>query len=724
MIIYLLTACCSREHCFKCRIKDFHDGKSCMENTESLDHSVVSCPSCGISLTKGDGCNTITCVCGKQFSWSTEKENTERCQQFLTAFPSNTSAICAAVLCTNYTKVRHPRNVYRLKRTMSVVFEDLQQDEVANSRPVSSGVIGQAKAWQLRHRVDVSREMRELFETLHWPSPSQCCATITSHLNPAYAREEGMREAADIWKAENQKQVAKCAAQNAAAIRSLMSTFYPDEKERAVAAFKLLNLSRLAWKQPGLSSSSQLLFASNPFAVDSRLVDSAKHWTDQNREFYGHEVERFEIRSASQFLYLYGSRNPFYTRPAYTYVPTVSEWCRRTSNTDLTYTNDNTTVERVGSISCYPAAFAAVVADHCCFRVTLDNAPKSSNWISFGLARIGMASSSSDGVGRTSNTWGLSDDRSSSSSNSILSASGQESGSFRKLKAGDILTATVYLSDGNLEISVNDNELLHRFSIPPGTADEYVFAMTFANDHRVSILSDFSSTKCVQAKEIPQEIQPAANEGTGGHVLRSPQSIVLNGEQSQMLNALRKQLRAILAHLNSESTGSIPAMALLSDANKWLELSGGTYEDAARNYQQISGHIEQLLHFRRSPSAGNGNSNSNNNLAEEGRVNLPWLTWNTVIWALSWFKENKDRIQQETNTMLAHEFYMIHGDDAPFMAAMNLVEYHTHKVDSEQEVTTFFSIILLLLLSLLICYEIYLLAIEFGGCFRSLRWRS
>jgi hypothetical protein len=68
------TPCCSRVHCWSCRTKDYHDGKSCEENSDAIDGSVVSCPTCGVSLTKADGCNTVSCYCGTQFSWSSELE--------------------------------------------------------------------------------------------------------------------------------------------------------------------------------------------------------------------------------------------------------------------------------------------------------------------------------------------------------------------------------------------------------------------------------------------------------------------------------------------------------------------------------------------------------------------------------------------------------------------------------------------------------------------------
>lgn len=52
------THCCSKEHCYRCQTRDFHDGRSCEEHRASLgahlyDSSTVSCPSCGVCLAKG-----------------------------------------------------------------------------------------------------------------------------------------------------------------------------------------------------------------------------------------------------------------------------------------------------------------------------------------------------------------------------------------------------------------------------------------------------------------------------------------------------------------------------------------------------------------------------------------------------------------------------------------------------------------------------------------------
>jgi hypothetical protein len=33
---------------------------------------VVPCPACGLQLTKGDGCASVNCLCGKNFNWDAE----------------------------------------------------------------------------------------------------------------------------------------------------------------------------------------------------------------------------------------------------------------------------------------------------------------------------------------------------------------------------------------------------------------------------------------------------------------------------------------------------------------------------------------------------------------------------------------------------------------------------------------------------------------------------
>lgn len=100
----VLTLCCGREHCFKCKTV-FHTGKTCIEietskNKETVDNDVLECPQCNLSLVKGDGCSTIHCVCGKEFNWNSEKERIVYVKRFLEKYN-------AEVKCGNTTSNIH-----------------------------------------------------------------------------------------------------------------------------------------------------------------------------------------------------------------------------------------------------------------------------------------------------------------------------------------------------------------------------------------------------------------------------------------------------------------------------------------------------------------------------------------------------------------------------------------------------------------------------------------
>ena len=59
-----------------------------------------------------------------------------------------------------------------------------------------------------------------------------------------------------------------------------------------------------------------------------------------------------------------------------------------------------------------------------------------------------------------------------------------------KLKQDDIITCCVDLIEGWFEISINETDFSHRFDVPTLPHSEYLFAMTFANDHCARILTD------------------------------------------------------------------------------------------------------------------------------------------------------------------------------------------------------------------------------------------
>ena len=429
---------------------------------------------------------------------------------------------------------------------------------------------------------------------------------------------------------------------------------YPSE-ERAVAAHELVNtLRRTSGKDKLPLWSEQQL-----------MMNSATEWIESNRDAYLQGLDAFELRQAKQFLFLHGDKKLFATKPIAVSCPVATEWARDISNDDLTYANQNTTVTRVGSVSCYPAAFAKLVNDHSIFRVSVDVAPRSSNWLTFGLARRGMATTSSDGVGRTSNTWGVADDRSSQSA-PVVSGSGTTVGAFRKFVVGDVLSAEVDTAAGWCEVRLNESEFVHRFDIPVGTMADYCFAMTFANDHQVSIVTD----------------APTATSETSAGPSKAGE---LNAEHTRMYNSFKRQLKILIADPDDDlqlasnspnrganagnvSPGSQPTTsALKTGVQEWVDICGGV-TTAGNYFETIRPELQSMMRYGKE-------------YPWKETSPLPWLTWKQLLSAASWFHENRLILKEAREEEMAYTFFLTHGADAPFMAAVNLSDFHTHKVD-------------------------------------------
>lgn len=458
------SPCCNREHCFRCKIKDFHEGKTCEEYSATLSSDIVLCPSCGVSLVKGDGCNSITCLCGTTFSWSGELETTQRCAKFLESFPDATSLQCAKVLCAE-----------------------------------QAGELIEAKAWQRRHQHDVNQELLRWWTSKHTYYASQACVVLDVSRLP-----EGYKLASSLWKKSHSKEIDECHVMKRAMKESLFITMYPNENERARAAVLLL---RGHHRPEGKITRSRC----------PALVESAEIWRQRHEDEYKREGEEYEKRSAAQFLYLYGNCRTVQQYFGHSTL-VVTQFSQELSCTDLTFSNDYTTVQRVGSVSTYPAAFAELQGSTCQFTVRIDHAPLTMNMLSFGLAKKGMAKSGSNGVGPTRNTWGMYDERGSGSSSRFfrVSSGGVEVERYnKKFQVGDVLAAVVDTEQGWLELSLESEEYSHRymFEIPPEQHTEYVFAMTFANDHKVTVLDSLPSPTALGATTNTQ-IENADNPKT------------------------------------------------------------------------------------------------------------------------------------------------------------------------------------------------------------------
>ena len=64
------TVCCRHPVCFSCKFSGHHLGVPCETYSEGMIdefqsmNTIVNCPSCNIQLVKGDGCDSLRCVCG------------------------------------------------------------------------------------------------------------------------------------------------------------------------------------------------------------------------------------------------------------------------------------------------------------------------------------------------------------------------------------------------------------------------------------------------------------------------------------------------------------------------------------------------------------------------------------------------------------------------------------------------------------------------------------
>jgi len=186
--------------------------------------------------------------------------------------------------------------------------------------------------------------------------------------------------------------------------RALFLALFPEPRDRPKAAARLLG---------GAGGPLSAAFGPRQFgAADAALLASARLWRDDNalaveaesgnygatrpvpalpsppltRQFYSLPIH-LEKRLARQFLVLHGGATPATTAPCVATYQSALEWNTRASNAQLRFSRDGTAAERPGSVSCYPAAFADLPGDRCCLTVALEAAPRSTNWLTFGLCR-------------------------------------------------------------------------------------------------------------------------------------------------------------------------------------------------------------------------------------------------------------------------------------------------------------------------------------------------
>jgi len=222
--------------------------------------------------------------------------------------------------------------------------------------------LGLAKAFQTRHKVEVDRELLKVFEIKYSPYPAAAlCVLNLSKLS------EGIRECAIIYENAHTEEVAAYRSSIMFAKESIFLTLFP-AKERAFAAIRLLGLGNFK-KQKNF-----------PYSNDIILIESARIWVEKNKLLIDEESKSLECRNVQRFIDLYGNSKISTKAISEDYFCPSLEFNMATSNTALNFSDGNTKVTRVGSISCYPAAFADLNSPRSIFTVCLEKAPTSINY--------------------------------------------------------------------------------------------------------------------------------------------------------------------------------------------------------------------------------------------------------------------------------------------------------------------------------------------------------
>ncbi len=85
----------------------------------------------------------------------------------------------------------------------------------------------------------------------------------------------------------------------------------------------------------------------------------------------------------------------------------LTSWDPTISNPSLVFADNNTSCKRPGAESTYPGGLIRIPVPVCTVRLILSETGSTVNWLTMGLCRSGFAVTSSDGFGRTTNTWFL-----------------------------------------------------------------------------------------------------------------------------------------------------------------------------------------------------------------------------------------------------------------------------------------------------------------------------
>lgn len=73
----IFTHCCACPICWKCKVANHHDGRTCEEmQREDMGEnvSIQFCPGCGVGTERTEGCSEMICLCGEHWEWEGDED--------------------------------------------------------------------------------------------------------------------------------------------------------------------------------------------------------------------------------------------------------------------------------------------------------------------------------------------------------------------------------------------------------------------------------------------------------------------------------------------------------------------------------------------------------------------------------------------------------------------------------------------------------------------------
>jgi hypothetical protein len=139
------TPCCDTMHCWSCKSKP-HPGFTCEINQNKLDSEILECLGCGVHISKGDGCDSVKCPCGRWINWAQEKRQQELSNRFIKAFPRDTPLAAAAYMY----------DIPKLGMVSGLVKSTDKSQFIAE--------LPNARAFRQRNQIEVDRIMLDMFQ--------------------------------------------------------------------------------------------------------------------------------------------------------------------------------------------------------------------------------------------------------------------------------------------------------------------------------------------------------------------------------------------------------------------------------------------------------------------------------------------------------------------------------------------------------------------------------